>query len=364
MLKEKQYDVGIIYFNIHTPNSNFGAALHSFAFQKYLEKQGINSVIVNYQKWKYGINNREFFYHFPLIFFIAIAAGIKKIKFFLFFNKNCNVTKNVYTPKNIQELQTINRYCCETDVTWATFSGSYDRAFMCDYPNMKGKDNIAYSVDFGSKEISVENQKKLFEYAKNFKYISFRNIFKIDYIKNIIKRDDACIILDPTLLLKEDDYLPIVKNPKIKGEYVLVYNCKENHPDMVLQAEKFAKKKNLNLKIINCYDKNNKKYFDGIPTLMGIEEFLGYIKNCRYFFTNSYHGVCFAIIFKKLFFAYSRIVNNEKILTITQMFGLENRFVSNDILPDENIDYDKVYQKLEIMRRHAEKWLKNAFKRN
>lgn len=47
-------DVGIFSINIHSLHLNYGAALHSFAFQKYLTLQGINSVIVDYKSKHFG----------------------------------------------------------------------------------------------------------------------------------------------------------------------------------------------------------------------------------------------------------------------------------------------------------------------
>ncbi len=366
-MNSKKYDVGIISFNINTLNSNFGAALHSFAFQKYLSKIGVSSIIINYKQNKNFFNKRvkrELFRHFPLSLFLFIFRTIKQKKFNNFYKKYCIATEKTYYPDTICELANIDRYCCETDVTWHTFGGVYDRAFMCDYPNMKACNsagNIAYSVDFESCELSEQNKIQIKKYAENFKYISFRNIFKLDYIKKIIEREDACIMLDPTLLLYESDYIPYIKYPSLTN-YVLVLNCKENNPEMVLSAKEFAKENNLKLKVINFYDKNNKKYFDGIPTPIGIEEYLGYIYNANYIFTNSYHGICFCIIFKKNFFAYSRNTNNEKILSVTGLFDLTGRYVQTGTLPKDNIDYTKVDIKLEALRKNARSYLYDALK--
>ena len=44
--------IAIISYNINSKHLNYGAALHSYAFQKYLEKMGCKSVIVNYTPLK------------------------------------------------------------------------------------------------------------------------------------------------------------------------------------------------------------------------------------------------------------------------------------------------------------------------
>lgn len=353
--REKHYDVGIISFNINSDCYNFGAALHSYAFQKYLDKYGINSVIINYYPENVKNNSiynkiyqnildkswGELFYNFQKMFFLLY----KKWRFYSFFKKNCQITKYRYELDTLPQLKNINRFVCETDVTWSTFNKVYDRGFLCDLPNMKHKDNVAYSVDFGTGLLSAKKQKALKKYANNFKYISIRNIFKLNYIKDILQRNDIITTIDPVFLLDKKEYEQIAKKVYIPKEYILVYNCMENHPIMLQKAYQYAKKYSLDVKVINCYSKNIINISESNPTPIGIEEFLGLISGCKYLFTNSYHGICFSIIFEKPFAAFDRIANNEKILTILNLVDLQNRYVGN-VVPEEEINYKKVQEKL------------------
>lgn len=361
MFHQKKYDLGIVSFNINTLFNNYGAALHSFAFQKYLNTLGINSVIVDYAfdsqfNMLWNIYKRKPL-KYPLLVFNAV------IKYFMvknFFKKNCVVTKRKYYKKNIKDLDIAKRYCCETDVTWATFGDEYDRVFMCDLPSMKNKNNIAYSVDFGTVPVSNDNQIKMKTYAKNFNYISARNIFRLEEFKTITERNDICITIDPVFLINKQEWEKVTNKPKFKNDYVLVYNCKEDNNEMVNFAKEFANKNNLKFKLINCVDKfiTNKNHYT--PTLTSIGEFLGLIQGCKYFFTNSYHGICFAIIFEKEFFAFTRETNPQKILTVLKIFDLENRYVKEDHLDCTSIDYKKVRKLLEQKRTESQNWLKQA----
>ena len=358
--KEKSYDVGILSFNMNTFLSNFGAALHSYAFQKYLEKHNINSVIINYQQETPTRQYIRILRKYKFFVFPHFISMIKKKKYFdHFFQKYCVVTQNQYNKETLKSLHSINRYCIETDITWCTFRGKHDRAFMCDLNNQKNKPNIAYSVDFGSSELTTTASEALKEYANNFKYISVRNIFKLDYIKKILNRNDIVITIDPVFLLDKKDYMNITKLPHIKEDYLLVYNCKENHPAMVDQAKIYAKKHNLKIIIINCYDGNLTTLTDDNPTPISIEDFLGYIHSCKCCFTNSYHGLCFSIIYGVPFFAFSRKANNEKILTILESFDLHHRFVNNEI-PNNEINWQHVNNKWGILRKEAESFLNEA----
>lgn len=375
--KEKPYDIGILSFNIHSATYNFGAALHSFAFQKYLDKLGINNVIVNYypetvkqnfitakiiksiQEKDYSLLKQNLIY--------GLRVLQKKIKFEKFFKKHCRVTKYRYELDTIAQLKSINRYVCETDITWAKFKiGGYDRVFFCDLPNMKKKDNVAYSVDFGYGSLTGKNASMLTKYAKNFKYISVRNILKLDDFKNAISRDDVEVTIDPVFLLPKEDYEKISIKPKIKEDFVLVYNCADNNLDMREKAAKFAKEKNMKVIEINSYSRNILDFQDSLPTPIGIEEFLGLFQNCKYLFTNSYHGICFGLIFQKPLFIFSRIFESEKLYVLMNLFGLQDRFVNEeDEIEDRDMDYKAIDQRmskwLDISKEFIQKSVVNDF---
>lgn len=368
--KEKSYDVGILSINMNSRICNFGAALHSYAFHKYLEKQKVDSVIINY----YPESIRSMFVTTKIVqnlksfelknlfinFCYAIFIFYKKYKFNKFFKKNCKITKYQYDLNTLSQLDNINRFVVETDVTWLKFKSGFDRGFFCDLNNMKNKENVAYSVDFGSKDFSIKDAEKIKKYSRNFKNISIRNIFKLDYLKEITGRKDIVIVVDPVFLLDKNDYIKIASKSKLKEDYVFVFNCVENNPEMVVQAKKYAKENNLKIVIVNSFVNNIIDWKKSFPTPIGIEEFLGNIQNCKYFFTNSYHGICFAIIFGVPFACYERKGNNDKILTILKIFGLENRLIHSEKIPSAEIDYSLVNKKWFEQRKKAEKFLQES----
>lgn len=365
--KEKCYDIGILSVNINSRICNFGAALHSYAFHKYLEKKGVNSVIINYYPESirslfittqifHNIKNCEFKNLFKNLC-NAFYIFYKKNKFIRFFKKNCNITKYRYELDTLHQLKNINRFVVETDVTWLKYKSGFDRGFFCDLENMKNKGNVAYSVDFGSKFFSEKDSKIFNKYMDNFKYISIRNIFKLDYFKEITGRKDAIITIDPVFLLKTEDYQKIALKPKIKGDYVFVFNCVENNPEMLKQASFYAEKHNLKLIVVNSFVNNIIDWKKSFPTPIGIEEFLGNIQYCKYFFTNSYHGICFAIIFGIPFACYERKGNNDKILTILNLFDLEDRLVKDGCIPISEINYSEVNKKWLTLKSESEKFI-------
>lgn len=98
-----------------------------------------------------------------------------------------------------------------------------------------------------------------------------------------------------------------------------------------------------------------------------VEDWLYHIKNCRFFITDSFHGVCFAILFNKPFICLANMARGySRFKSLFKLFGLEDRCVFSceeaegraELLHD--IDYARVNRILAGERERSLKWLKNA----
>ena len=95
-----------------------------------------------------------------------------------------------------------------------------------------------------------------------------------------------------------DKIVKIISQYEEKGDFT--------HPN-VDDKDLYDAEKILNLKSYAASDVWNEedtlKWMWNIPTLsnLGNEELLAHIKNCEFVMTDSFHGVCFAIIFNKPF---------------------------------------------------------------
>lgn len=98
------------------------------------------------------------------------------------------------------------------------------------------------------------------------------------------------------------------------------------------------------------------------------EDWLANIKNCRIFITDSFHGMCFAIIFNKPFIALdNKKRGSARLQSMASLLGLSNRLVSNLSLSNEQvqallapIDYAKVNKQLEKEIARSRTWLYQA----
>lgn len=89
---------------------------------------------------------------------------------------------------------------------------------------------------------------------------------------------------------------------------------------------------------------------------MSIESWLYHIMNCELLITNSFHGVCFAIIFGKEFISINSKSSSDRVISLLEDIGIEgHKFYSIaeidiNIVEANKIDYQKVYDKLKIKK--------------
>ena len=98
-----------------------------------------------------------------------------------------------------------------------------------------------------------------------------------------------------------------------------------------------------------------------------IEDWLTRIYKSKLFVTNSFHGLCFAIIFNKDFICIAnKNIGNARMKSTLELFGLEKYLVQsvNEIKtrPDlfDPIDWDRVNSILAKEKERSLKWLKDA----
>ena len=97
---------------------------------------------------------------------------------------------------------------------------------------------------------------------------------------------------------------------------------------------------------------------------------MGYIKNADFVVTNSFHGICFSLIFEKQFFVdlleTGSVNTNPRIQSILELFELNNRNIStiDDFNSLKDIDYIKLNQVIDEKRKSSISYLKNALERD
>ena len=351
--------------------SNYGTTLQKYALQqtirKFVEdteviwhsestvslKNKFRLQLMKINSFKNFIQSKNCNFHISKGFLKALR--IEKIK--KFDDKNISVR---FVLSNLEEIANdYDFFVVGSDQVWNPFGCGRESKYFLDFaPRQK---RIAYSASIACPEIPNELKELFRKGISSFDYISVREEQSVKIIKELTGQD-ALLVLDPTLLLTPQEWLKISQKPnwlneKYERGYVLTYYLRNNPPPAVVDVAKY-----LNLPLINLLDFNNYWHYVTSPS-----EFIYLFANASLIFTNSFHGLCFSILFKRPFINIEidkdRTIST-RIPGILKMFGLENRIVPSDKIQISNnffdIDYSTRDKILPMERDKSFKFLSNA----
>lgn len=372
--------VGIISYVTHSSHLNYGATLHGYAFQSYLKKKhNIDSDIIDYmpkaldgENLKYPIlnkrGNRSILNNLIVKanWLLAFKSNLKKWQKFNDFISNNLTTSEEYNYSELQTSATCSDlpypiFVCEADVIWKILSDdSFDENFFLSFPAADKAVKVAYAPTIASKPLEGKRLNKFKSLVSSFAALSARESKGASYLHSILDRE-VSYCLDPTLLLDESDYEDIIVEPNEKDDYLLIYTCTVNDWKMVKAATKYGKEHGLKVIEISNYALNRFVVNHTVRTDVGIEEWLGYFKCAKKIITNSFHGLCFSVIFKKDFLVFERDKRDFRMPDIAESLGVKDRLISCDekSIPSsvKNIDYSDVYKRLGELRIQSDKFI-------
>jgi len=320
--------------------NNYGGVLQNYALQTVLNHLGYSSKTVDWLPPKTPL------YRYILSWIKTILLNlVGKKRNFVKMQKKYHRKKfvNAFIQDYIAKTTTnyglssgvlSNTQCLivGSDQVWRPkYNPNISNMFLDFCKKKKKLKRIAYAASFGVDvwEYSPKQNKICSLLAKKFDAISVREESGIRLCKDYLGVN-ATWVLDPTLLLKKEDYQLICKEvPFCKEEYLAVYVLDENEK-VTAAYEKEAISRRLVVK---------KFYADSKSTLT-IPEWLAMFRDASYVVTDSFHGTIFSIIFGKEF----KCVYNEG-RGAARFESLLNLYNSG---------------KLEEMREFSLNWLKKA----
>ena len=366
--------IGTISLNISAPDFNYGAILHSWAFQQFLKKLDCvdYTELIDYtmpvlegQNLKHPIFTALKGRHLKrLIFFIKnygmYISRYKKFEHFI--NKNICKTETKYIQSTLDKAS-LDYDCviCESDVIWSPgFSGGhFDRSFFLALNSMKKMKRIAYAPSMANGDLNPNQEEELRELLKYPDNISCRE----SYEKNILEKytnKPIEHVLDPVLILEPEEYDDICDKRIINEKYLLLYLPVDDNDKLRLHANEYAQDHGLYILEISTKLKDYQNERMKCVGDAGIEQFLSAIKYADMVFTNSFHAICFSILFKVQFYAFSRAYFG-KVEDVCDTFGLGNRFFADDnFLGNGSINYIEVFERYKEMKENSIKWIKKS----
>lgn len=350
--------VGILTF----PNSpSYGASLQMKALYTALNELGCDAEIINYRN-TYMSNKKHVLYrNNSKIKNIAIAIldipGKRKFK--LFENK-MRFYPEIILNETDDLSEIADRYdylICGSDQVWNPDITGEDLHYFfdfCKYDNKK----ISYAASFGVNHLKHEYSLKVANELKKFKAISVREENGLEIIKKIAE-NNCNLVLDPTMLLKKNDWKKQEKIVKgLPKKYIVRFIF--NHDETVEEyIDKLKTKTGLPVITIGGTVISRTKK-NGLTGPVGPDEWLYIIDNAEYVVTDSFHGAAFSIIFNKQLFISLASSTNSRLKTLASTFKLDNNVIQNNKDSIGEIDYTLVNNIMDVKRSESINFLINS----
>lgn len=384
--------VGILthYYN----SSNYGGVLQACALQYIIESENFECHQICFDIFDKKTSNQQII---GLDFFQILYKCINKIKqkikliinrkrekefqhryfnefltrkeCFFQFRENINHSKQKYNNVTIHDcIPDYDIFVVGSDQVWHDKSEVFFLSFV---PDKVPK--IAYAASIARSHFDKSYFKFIESRVSRFNFVSVREESAIKVIKPYTSQK-VISVLDPTFLLKKQEWDEIKNDYSINEPYIFVYllgNNKEHRN----RIKKIAN--SLNLKIVGMpfvhlkYENCDENFFDYGLYDAGPAEFISIIDNAAMVITDSFHGCVFSIIYHKKFWALKRHKDTEKenmnsrLYTLFSNLGLKERLLDDDqkLTKGEllsEIDYEAVDEKLEVLRKDSMDFLENA----
>lgn len=349
--------VGVLTYH-HPENRNYGAMLQLYATYTTLNKLGYEPIVINYKFTKEKSRTIKSKIKNLILYYLGTFP-------FADFSRKYmpNKTEEVSSDTLKQLNASIDVFLVGSDQVWRySYVPDIEDFFFSFVDNNHKK--ISYAASFGLDYFNeapskiLDNIKKLIH---RFDAISVREVSGVKICQDMGAL--AQLVADPVFLLNENDYLKLINEDDIpnNGNYIaqMLLDTKEEDLNFINSIAA-----DLNVQVFNLKGIKYPILSKISNKLYSVPQWLGLIKNSKLVVTDSFHCVAFCIIFKKPFIC---IANHQRgMARLESLLGMLDLkyLIHQDVvemgtlfqIPD--IDYDKVYNKLDNFKNESLEFLK------
>lgn len=369
--------IAVVTLPLHT---NYGGILQAYALRSVLARAGHEVVVARFRE-----SAAQRLSH-PLSVFLKQRGIVPYSHNYPLSAKEhavirCNTEK--FIDKHIRRTNPLSgremaacgfgAFVVGSDQVWRHYDPRYFLGFLPDGDVSK---KISYAASFGIgswpfSEGQTEEAKKL---AARFDAVSVREDSGVGMCADNLGIETE-LVLDPTLLLKKEDYLALIpeaeESVKAHGQaavesgnifsYIL-----DSTPSKEAVTAKAAELLGADINSIVPTVRPGKGVDIERCVWPSVERWIEGFERARFVVTDSFHGTALSILFNKPFIA---VCNDDRgaarFHSLLRMFGLEERLVSHCEIPDEGlftgkVDFAPVNEILAARRRESLEFLKNA----
>ncbi|MEI8611103.1 polysaccharide pyruvyl transferase family protein [Enterovibrio sp. Hal110] len=367
--------IGII--NFHYSNHNYGAVLQAAALQNLVESFGHKAEHIDYIPIP---SKLSVFKRFKEIFTEAVKAvdttGVivntpkvyNKEVFEQFRIKNLLRTRDIYQiPSDLNAIE--NRYShviVGSDQVWRpSYTVENRDVYFLSFCGDETR-RVSYAASFGVDHWEYGNEtletKTVKAELDKFSAVSVRELSGVKICNNIFS-SNATHVLDPTLARGRDYFDKIADDAgvdNVVNEKIVYYKL---DPDSEFVSFIDFLEEKLQKKSENIYRKRvGRKYYYN-----SVNDWLDTIRKAKLVVTDSFHCVCFAILFEREFVY---VPNDSRGITrlesLLSTLGLENRIARNNLIKHfsdycvDEINYSYASNILNEHRKKSISFLKNS----
>ncbi len=362
-------DDGVLILNYHDAHTNYGSVLAGYALQEKIKSMlGFSPVSIHFWPVERGdpeLGDIISFNREKIIATELIHSEWQLKKMCRYFRtyivgpdivwRNCGFTGNFYW--HLFNFVPFSRNIC-------SYAASFQYDYLC---NMTMRDLLPRELS----RADILERKRL---MKRFAHISVREDSGVAIChKNFDVQAEH--VLDSVFLLTADDYNKLILN----NASDLCEDMKGRRVNYVLNpsscdAKILAKINEDPLSASLCEGMDYDKMYKGEDfTCKGVtvRQWVSAIRDCESLATNSFHGICFALIFRKqfVFLPPSNLASTERIDSLFRMLGIPHDRYAYTVEDYERIlatplDYSKIEPRLNEWIAKSEEYLKRVLADN
>ena len=346
----------------HPVRCNYGGALQAYALQQYLQRRGYEAVIIDCHR-KASVLSQ--LHH-------MVERNIFHRHFTRFATQYMCRTPRVVSDAHLQQVAAdLDAVIVGSDQVWRlSMVRGVERHYFLDFAP-QGARRIAYAASFGLSDLEpceAQLYEDIKQLVSQFTAVSVREKDGVDICR---KHWDiaATQVLDPTLLAGREVFDPLAAQAAPSAGTLFYYFLGNRSAD-VAQLQQIATAAGKRAFTVNAGKalRVSKFTFAFYPA---VEKWVRAFRDADCVVTDSFHGVCFALLYRKPFYVLGHNQGGvSRITSILDMLGLRERYVQSlEALPTYDsyaaptIDYDTIYSRLEALRNDSELFINNALKR-
>lgn len=335
-------------FNCFNTNMNFGALLTAFALLYFLSNANNGKYVVQNLKFKTNLVKDESIklqQENPNFFKNGINPHFEQFR-----NKYMSATNERMHMRGLPYFNSqFTHFIVGLD---QMFNGDLISEFFASLLQFVQNDKniISCAASFGGYELNDNELRKMYASSlKRFDLLSLREKSGVEQCKSLGIHNVKHFI-DPVFYIDKNVYKNIADTSINKKKYNTVcYSVGDNFWNGIIEY------------IQNGKGKHNKELHDiyRIDYHISVEDWLYAIMNCNLFITNSFHGVCFALIFEKNFISINGQESSDRVISLLEDLNINGhkfysiKDIDFDLINQNPIDYTVVNNKLSQMAQYA-----------